>query len=400
MARISSIFPKRTNSHYNMSESPACLIASVSGRSLAQAAHRAGWRPNVIDLFADIDTQAACERTFAALWDDGGFSAESLSEAAAKLDPSEVMPVIYGGGFECRPERLHDLCGPRPLIGNPPGLVAALQSPMEFAFLLAKLEIPYPETTLAPPEGANDANQWLLKRVGGSGGGHVRPVSQGVRKTETHYYQRYLPGRSMSAMVLCNGERSQIVGYSEQWRDDTIPSRPFQYGGAVSVCPQSISPAIRDELEQAGSALVGETGLRGLNTFDLIVNNGDWWLLEINPRPGFTFELHERTDFESGDSLFAWHVKTAYGEAPDYTGDRQTEFKAHAVVYTPNKIQIPSDWQWPEWVTDIPTAESIIDRGSPVCTAHASDRTAQQAKETVLDRHTLIKNTISDWVLK
>ena len=309
------------SSHCNTSDSPACLIASVSGRSLAQAANRAGWRPSVIDLFADLDTQEVSDQTFAADWDNGGFAVTSLKEGATKLDPYGVMPVVYGGGFECAPNRLHDLCGSRELIGNRPELVTSLQSPLEFAALLIKLNIPHPETKLAPPEGSDSAKKWLSKRIGGSGGGHVRFVNGDAKKNETHYYQKFIPGRSMSAMVLSNGKQVQVAGYSEQWRDKTIPSKPFQYGGAVSVSRNSISHTVRESIERAASEIVNVTGLCGLNTFDLIVNSNDWWLLEINPRPGFTFELHEQNFSGDEYSLFEWHIKTASGEIPDWTSN-------------------------------------------------------------------------------
>ncbi len=41
---------------------PALLIAAISGRSLAAAARRAGFRPLVADLFNDADTLALAER--------------------------------------------------------------------------------------------------------------------------------------------------------------------------------------------------------------------------------------------------------------------------------------------------------------------------------------------------
>ncbi|NNH33816.1 tetrahydromethanopterin C1 transfer protein, partial [Rhizobium sp. SEMIA 4085] len=43
--------------------SPAIMIAAISGRSLAAAARRAGYRPLVADLFCDCDTVALSERT-------------------------------------------------------------------------------------------------------------------------------------------------------------------------------------------------------------------------------------------------------------------------------------------------------------------------------------------------
>src|SRR5690606_40798103 len=85
---------------------PSLLIAAVSGRSLAAAARRAGYRPLVADLFCDLDTVDLAEKTVrvsGAL--EGGLAAEGLAEALQGLSDGETpAALICGSGFEEHPE--------------------------------------------------------------------------------------------------------------------------------------------------------------------------------------------------------------------------------------------------------------------------------------------------------
>src|SRR5688572_8408152 len=100
------------------------LIAAVSGRALAAAARRAGFRPLVADFFADRDTAALSEASVKVAGEiGGGFRWESLYPALAELDarvPSPPLGLVYGAGFEDRPALLSRIAGHFPLLGNDP----------------------------------------------------------------------------------------------------------------------------------------------------------------------------------------------------------------------------------------------------------------------------------------
>src|SRR5688572_25857952 len=81
---------------------PALLIAGVSGRALAAAARRAGYRPLVADFFCDTDTVALAERTVVLPGDlqhgiDERFVIETLRRLAGSDAPRYV---VLGSGFE------------------------------------------------------------------------------------------------------------------------------------------------------------------------------------------------------------------------------------------------------------------------------------------------------------
>src|SRR3954451_1147403 len=111
------------------------LIVAVSGRALAQSAGRAGYRPVVLDLFADQDTRAASSvsrrvNVPGTLRIDPG----RLLETVRRLAPGAGL--VYGSGFEGRPALLEQLSRGRALYGNTPATVRSVRDPARFFPLL------------------------------------------------------------------------------------------------------------------------------------------------------------------------------------------------------------------------------------------------------------------------
>ena len=149
------------------------LIAAFSGRAAAMAARRAGFAPLVADLFADEDTRAVAARVRRIEGDlTSGFVEEALLAALCELaDQESAAPVglVYGAGFEDRPDLLSGIAARWPLLGNPSEVVSAIKDPQCLAEMLGRLGIRHPEVS----DVAVARPRWLLKRAGGAGGIHV-----------------------------------------------------------------------------------------------------------------------------------------------------------------------------------------------------------------------------------
>ena len=359
---------------------------AFSGRALAASARRAHIPARVSDLFGDLDTRSLCE-AYALVRSQGqSFDFNSLRQAADELDPEQCLGVLYGGGFEAEPGQLAALN--RPLFGNSPELVSALKDPVACSALLARLGIPQPEIRLDPPL---QPGGWLAKRRGGAGGSHVRSAAK-VEHDPNVYYQRYIPGRVCSVTLLGNGRDVHSLGFCEQWCDATLPDRPFVYGGAVTLSPSNFATSLKRELQDAAYALVAATGLRGLCGFDFIVDDDGWWLIDINPRPSATFELHEHNV-----SLVFLHLQAVRGHLPSVVPDTGATIRAHAIVYAYNRITIPAAYNWPFWISDRPCPATIIDRGEPVCTVHAAASSSDAVHIQLKTRHQQILEMLSLW---
>lgn len=366
------------------------LIVSQSGRALAHSARRAGWLPSVADLFADLDTSSVSEHCIAVAGSEHGFDCGQLAEALAILDPRQSMGLIYGSGFEAAPWELQMLCAKRLLLGNSPHVVASVKNPWHLSSLCAALDIPHPEVRNQSAPG--DA-QWLLKRIGGSGGGHVQHWSAQSAVPEGDYYlQRRVPGRTVGVTFLADGARSQVLGVAQQWHDASEVGRPFRYAGAVALSSSQLGAPLLSQLDAALLSLVAATGMRGLCSADLVVNSEQWWLIEVNPRPGATFELHERDA-----SLLAWHCQALQGRLPRGWARSGGTRRAHRIVFAPWCIRVPEVANWPDWVSDRPRPGTLLCAGEPVCMLHAEGPTSASAHALLRRRRRILTETLEQW---
>jgi len=341
-------------------EARRSLVAALSGRALAAAARRAGERALVLDLFADEDTRRCAERCIKLPPAGPGFERRALLAAVDELAPS-VRGLVYGAGFEHDPPLLAALAKRVPLLGNAPETVAAVKDPRRLARLLARLGLPHPQIADAPP--LSGQMDWLRKRAGGAGGSHVALVA-GTMAAPGNYFQRRAPGRPLSALLAADGRAARVLGFSEQWAAPAADA-PFRYGGCAG--PVTLPPRLAGAIADACSALTVATGLVGLNSLDLLVEEERFHILEINPRPGATLDLF---DGRAGLSLWRLHLDALRGRLPP----AQTvpgPVRAAAVLYAPSAIAIPRDMIWPRWTADRETRGNRVARDAPVCTVHA-----------------------------
>jgi predicted ATP-grasp superfamily ATP-dependent carboligase len=377
-------------------EGAAVLIAAQSGRALAAAARRAGYRPFVVDLFGDSDTRALAEGYRQVTGRFGStvvgqavlVALEQLAEEAGQ----PLLGVVLGSGFERRPRLMEAISARFPLIGASARSVARLKDPAGFALALTRLGVPHPPVRLEP---IGDAQGWLMKRRGGSGGGHIRPATP-QRLAAGTYLQRRVEGEPVSFTFLADGATARVIARTVQW---TSPSRrsAWRYGGAIEPGGPLEVPC---EIEAAIAAIVAESGLRGLASADFLVGPAGWWLLEVNPRPGSTLDCLDRRSIP----LFQRHCEASMGhlgaveEPPDTTSGTM-------IVYAHRRISCVPDVDWPEFVMDRPRLGTTIATGAPLCTvgAYGADaatvRAMLEARGRSVIRLLQDGNTSRDWII-
>lgn len=364
------------------------LVVAVSARMLACAARRSGIAARAVDLFNDADTRVCAEASAAVPAQGAGFDPEALLAAAQRLAPAgRGFGLVYGSGLEHCPAVLERLARGRELLGNPPEVVRAVKDPARFFGLLARLGIPHPETRLERP--AQTAG-WLAKRVGGAGGGHVHFLDDG-REYDDCYFQRHVEGRALSVLFLADGRAARIVGYSEQWQAAVAATgQRFLYGGAVAL--EELPPGCADELEEAVQALVQAVGLRGLCNLDFILDDdGFFHVLELNPRPSATLELH---DGEGG--LFRHHARACRGHLPTELPS-PAGIRGHVVLYARRPLRVPPAVRWPAWVADRPVAGTAIGVGEPVCTLCAEGPDGAAVRRLLEARQRRLEEEMTLW---
>jgi predicted ATP-grasp superfamily ATP-dependent carboligase len=361
-----------------------CLVVALSGRALAVAGGRAGCRVRVLDLFGDTDMRAAACASAVVPGDlERGFDGEALVAAAERLAPAggaRAIALVYGSGFEDRPGLLARLCRGRRLYGNDPETVARTKDPRSFFLLLDRLRIPHPEVSFTMPD---DPGGWLVKRAGASGGAHVSSAARAAPHDDC-YWQRFIPGKPIGVSFLANGERAFRIGLNEQW---TSPGS-FRFAGALQ--PATLSRLAASRLEATLDPLVRALRLVGLNSADAIVHGDEFAILEVNPRPGATLDIHD-----SGDpaGLFARHLAACGGELPsDWRVPARAS--AMAIVYSPSESQLPPVSEWPPWVADRPAPNRRIEPGAPVCTVLAAAPTPDAARRLIDERVATVRSML------
>lgn len=338
------------------------LVIAQSARALAAAARRAGFAVAAIDHFADADTQ---DLAAAAIRYPGGlrcgFRRATLlplvERAAAAV--GGVDAVVLGSGFEDRPKLVDALAAAWPVAGCPADAIRAAKDPFQLAALCRDTRIPHPDVRQDPAL----TGAWLVRRRGGSGGGHIRPYECGEAVPAGHVLVERLPGEPVSAAALADGRRAEVFAFCRQILDP-CDGAPFRFAGVAG--PVRLPGSVEEGLRRAAALLAPRLGLRGLVGLDALVDGDRWWLLEVNPRPGAALDALDRTDVP----LFSAHLRASAGEAvlPRLV---DATIRATRVVYASADSSVPADMAWPDWVMDRPAAGTRIGAGDPIATVTA-----------------------------
>ena len=72
-------------------------------------------------------------------------------DALAEAAPVPVLGLVYGSGFEDRPELLKLIAQRWPVLGNDAATVKRIKAPERFFAALDRLGIKHPLTTIDPP---------------------------------------------------------------------------------------------------------------------------------------------------------------------------------------------------------------------------------------------------------
>lgn len=355
------------------------VVAGLSVRTLAESARQGGWRVISLDLFGDADTRRASVH-----WEAIG-DVSTLSVVPARLrealDRAARRPGVdgwvAGSGFEGMPWLLATGGPALPCLGMSAACVARLRSPTAFFGALDRLVLAHPPVSLEPP---CDAADWLAKQAGGCGGTHVRRAAGAVRDVRAPpadaYYQRVQHGVPMSALFLADGAEFRLVALN-RLIVRPLGDRPYVYAGAVG--PVS-DRALERTIVQALATLVPEFGLRGLASLDFIADEAAGiHLLEINPRPSASMQLHAQA-WPAG--LMRAHVQAVQGRLPALPPRHGDGVRGHSTVFAKRAGRIDAASAGTLARTghhhDLPAAGSGFARGDPVCTVSAQAASLDQ----------------------
>lgn len=351
-----------------MQQNRPYLVVAQSGRALAASAARANIKTHVIDRFTDVDTQCYALSTRRISGNVTGLDTGELLSALDEYADKSLAGVVIGSGLESKFEML-DIIGKRiPLLGNQGECVRFCKDPVLLFGLLDALGIPHPETRISS---AGCPGDWLVKIAGATGGQHISSVRNLKEQSQGQYFQEHISGKSISVVFIANGKQAQVIGLNETWAR-APKDHDFSYSGAVTL-PDLEKHFVRT-IERIVTILVKQLGLAGLCGVDIIIDaNGECNVLEINPRPPATFELHEQ-----GTSLFYAHVMACSGQLISLP-QADMKFRGHEIVFAPVEFTVPVS-VWPEWVADRPHYNYRIASDAPICTITAAANSTEEVR--------------------
>jgi predicted ATP-grasp superfamily ATP-dependent carboligase len=326
--------------------------------------------PLVLDLFGDADTRALTVgyRQAGGRFGGGRLGGEAVLDqldALAAEGPDEPIGLVLGSGFEAAPDLMRAIAERYRVLGAGPDCVARLKDPFAFASLCRQHGVPHPTVTREP---VSDRAAWLLKQAGGSGGAHIRAAPGGPAPRGA-YFQARVPGRAVSLSFLSDGAAIRVVGITEQW---SAPSafRPFRYAGALEQArhePPVLAPGLSAAIATGVGRIAAATGLTGLASADCLVNGPDWWLTEINPRPGATLDVLDRRP----TPLLTQHIAASLGRLPD-PEPAPVDAAAAEICYAASGYAPMPPISWPDFVRDRPRPGTTVARHAPLCTLFAT----------------------------
>ena len=331
------------------------LVVAVTARMLASMAVADGYEVLALDRFGDFDLRAIAPGATAP-------TSAGLASLAAEI---EADAVVYGAGFENRPELVARLGSGRELLGTPPDHLAAVRDPWAVGEAARAAGAHAPETRsvgeLPATRARSDGDVWLRKPARGGGGRGVCRWAGGALGP-TEILQRRIDGLSCSAVAIGDGRRAAMLGLTEQ-----LHRRPG-FGWMGNVTPPRLAEVEVAELEVQLGAVCNEIalrfGVRGAFSVDAVWDGWRAWVLEVNPRPPGSLELF-------GPGCFEAHVRGARSLAlPTAAGPLATRCaKVKLVLFADRDLGTPDPGWWPDGlVRDIPHGGETIKRGAPVCT--------------------------------
>lgn len=350
------------------------LLCALSGRALAQSARAAGFAPHVLDRFGDLDTRAAAAAV--AVVPPGRrrpFARQALLRAAGTLAPAP-MPLAWGGGLDGAPDLLAALARGRELLGNRPETLRKITDPFAFATTCRRLGVPVPEVRAALPE---PRDGWLVKRRGGSGGGHVRDARAVPALATGDYAQRRVPGEPVSVLLLGDGRRCLPLLLSEQWAEGSPP----RFTGVLAPARRADRGVAR--LGEAAGAVGRAFALVGLASADFLVAGETFHLLEVNARPGASLEAAEAA---LGTPLMGLHVAACRGRLPASPPQPRPGTFATAIVWAPHDLVVPRGFAWPDWAGDRTPPGTRVRAGQPLATVRAASADGVTARGVLAER--------------
>ncbi len=386
-------------------------VVGFNARPIACSLKRLGATVFVSDFWGDDDLSSCCDRWVAVLNPRPGQRQRASLEQpvydalvenfVGNFDP-DIRNLVLGSGFDDHPEAVERLEARARLLGNDANGFRRARDRELVRRLAEELGLRMPaERLVTTAEGAMVAGREIgypcvIRRPTSGGGGGIRVAinekhlvrefsrrqrEDGVRPL---LIQEYVSGVDCSATVIGDGRDSVTVSIQGQLIGMPLAGRNCDFVYCGNYWPSPLTEDDIASLSEQMARLCTGLGLIGYNGIDFVVDDqGQAWVLEVNPRVTGTLEMLE---LASGRSLMAMHLRACEGELP-VTG-LPLRPVAKIVAYARRTGPVP-DLSAFEGTVDRTPAGVVVRRGDPVCTVLGVGKTLGEAYSKVA--HTVLR---------
>ncbi len=352
------------------------ILVGASVRAAAYSARRAGFTPLCFDLFGDADLQARFpSKVLESTQYPKGF--------LPYLEKSPPVSWMYTGALENYPSLVRAIENQRKLLGVKHESLSLVRNPDCWTALLRKSGLPVAEVCREslPAE----TNSWLRKPRNSGGGFNISIAESGL-PGKGFYFQKFIPGSSVSVVYLGSGKDAVFLGATRQLVGEAfLNARTFAYCGSIG--PIALPRPAQAQCDQIGQLLASEFRLTGLFGVDGILAGDDFFPVEINPRYTASVELLE---LATGIPFLKYHSQDCTEEKIN-AGEISPRRKlyAKAILFSPVDFRFPDKgpwrkeleenkepWQLPNFA-DIPKQGSLIKKSHPILTFYTDGQSEE-----------------------
>jgi uncharacterized protein len=373
------------------------LVIGISARAFVESAVRSNYSVTALDAFGDEDLRMLAPGYSLPRDFNLPYSPGALFDASRQLS---FDAVAYTSNLENHPDILRRFEAAHRIAGNAAAAVEAVRDWRTLFSSLRAAGFCVPETIVGYDGYSPASGRWLTKPVR-SGGGHGILFFQGQSPREETLLQEYLPGKVCSASFVANGSESVLLGITEQLiGDQRFGVQGFRYCGNILPLPETYDRGdingIVGTVRQISEFLVCKFGLSGINGFDFILNHGEVYLIEVNPRYSASMELIERA---YNLPIFHIHMEACLNQRlPDFDLESQLSseyFFGKSILFSEIDSVNPGDLNLPGCdLRDIPGPGQLLRKGSPICTILANGKTWAGTYGELIRQAGLLK----DWI--
>ena len=365
------------------------LVVGANTRPVVCSLKNIGYNVYSSDYFGCIDLRK-CVTNFESVLSQKPYS--SCGSFSKKFDPevilknaSEMMDdvdyIIYNSGLSPSKLPKRKLIGNRDItkIENKYKLYKQLEKGFNDVFKLPETYLVNNLEDALEIADANESKKFLLKPLEGSGGVGIQNIDGIDPDTDIHeaILQEIVDGVDVSASVLSSGDEALTIHTSEQLIGNKCLGQRESYGYCGNTVPyiQQISPKNHlnnSHIEEIAADLICDLKLIGSNGVDMIIKNGEVYVIEVNPRLQGTFEAAEAS---LGVNIGKAHIMACQGELMEIPAPKN--FAAKMIIFSKNRSIVGNLNM--KYVNDIPAQNVIIEEGEPIATVLTSNKILEDA---------------------